>query len=248
MQRKQSPVQQEPIDFGLHCSVPEQRRLLGDSPYFKSLTPEQVVDVQKEFQQHHYHAEETIHFAGDDATRLSIVGAGSVKLVRSTLEGKDVVIDLLTPGDHFGSLAELGDATYRETAVAHTECCILSTTAPVFARFMREYPVVALDSLAMVAERLRTAQSTIEQLSAHPVEQRVVQMLLHLAGKTGKSGDNGILIDIPLSRQDIADMTGTTVESASRVLSELRKSGEIDSGRRWISILDVESLRARLGY
>ena len=248
MQRKQSPIQHDPIDSALHCSVPEQRRLLGEAPYFKSLTAEQVVDVQKEFQQHHYHAEETIHFAGDDATRLSIVGAGSVKLVRSTLDGKDVVIDLLTAGDHFGSLAVLGDATYRETAVAHTECCILSTTAPAFASMMERYPSVAIDSLGMVAARLSNAQSTIEQLSAHPVEQRVVQMLLHLAGKIGVTSDEGILINIPLSRQDIADMTGTTVESASRVMSELRKAGEIESGRRWISILDVEALRARLGY
>lgn len=248
MQRKQSPVQHEPLDSGLHCSVPEQRRLLGEAPYFKSLTAEQIVEVQKEFQQHHYRAEETIHFAGDDATRLSIVGAGSVKLVRSTMEGKDVMIDLLTPGDHFGSLAELGDATYRETAIAHTECCILSTTAPAFARMMRQYPAVAIDSLSMVAARLSNAQSTIEQLSAHPVEQRVVQTLLHLAGKTGVSRDEGILIDIPLSRQDIADMTGTTVESASRVLSELRKAGDIDSGRRWVSIRDVDALRERIGY
>lgn len=248
MQRKQSPIQHQPIDHAVHCSIPEQRRLLGEAPYFKSLTDEQVVEVQKEFQQHHYHAEETIHFAGDDATRLSIVGAGSVKLVRSTIDGKDVVIDLLTAGDHFGSLAVLGDATYRETALAHTECCILSTTAPVFARLMQEYPSVAIDSLTMVATRLSNAQSTIEQLSAHPVEQRVVQTLLHLAGKTGVKNDEGILIDIPLSRQDIADMTGTTVESASRVMSELRKAGEVESGRRWISILDVDALRARLGY
>lgn len=206
------------------------------------------MDVQREFQQHHYHAEEAIHYVGDEATRISIVGAGTVKLVRSTVEGKDVVIDLLTPGDHFGSLAELGDATYRETALAHTECCILSTTAPVFTKLMETYPAVAIDSLKIVAARLANAQSTIEQLSAHPVEQRVIQTLLHLAGKTGKSSEQGILIDIPLSRQDIADMTGTTVESASRVMSELRKSGAIDSGRRWIAILDVDALRARIDY
>lgn len=248
MQRRQSPVTHEPLDHALHCSVPEQRRLLGEAPYFKSLAPEQIVEVQKEFQQDHYHAEETIHFAGDDATRLSIVGAGSVKLVRSTLDGKDVVIDLLTAGDHFGSLSVLGDPAYRETAVAHTECCILSTTAPAFANLMQVYPSVAVDSLHMVAERLSNAQSTIEQLSAHPVEQRIVQTLLHLAGKTGVTREEGILINIPLSRQDIADMTGTTVESASRVMSDLRKAGEIDSGRRWISILDLDALRARLGY
>lgn len=245
-QRPTNPTNKDPIHPALHCSVEDQRRLLGAAPYFKSLTTEQIENVQRQFQQHHYRADSPIHHAGDEATRISIVAAGSVKLVRTTLDGKDVVIDLLTPGDHFGSLAEFGDTTYRETAIAHTECCILSTTAPIFGQFMREYPAVAIDSLAMVAARLSDAQFVIEQLSAHPVEQRVVQTLLQLAEKVGVERDGAILIDLPLSRQDIADMTGTTVESASRVMSELRKLGEIDSGRRWISILDEDALQNRL--
>lgn len=242
-----NPAQQQPIVKELHCSVEDQRRLLGNSPYFRSLNPEQIELVQRAFMQRHHRADTTIHYAGEAATRLSIVAAGSVKLVRTTPDGKDVVTDLLTPGDQFGSLAELGDLTYRETAIAHTECCILSTTAPVFSDMMRQFPAIAIDTLALVARRLGDARSTIEQLSAHPVEQRVVQLLLHLASRIGVERDGGVLIDLPLSRQDIADMTGTTVESASRVMSELRKSGEIASGRRWISILDEAGLRDRLG-
>lgn len=241
-----NPVTTQSFDPGLHCSVEDQRRLLGDAPYFRSLDAAQIHHVQQQFVQRHYLVDTTIHYAGEAATRLSIVAAGSVKLVRTTIDGKDVVIDLLTAGDQFGSLAELGDATYRETAIAHTECCILSTTAPVFSELMRTYPSIALDTLAIVAGRLSDARSTIEQLSAHPVEQRVVQLLLHLASKIGVERDGGTLIDLPLSRQDIADMTGTTVESASRVMSELRKSGDISSGRRWISIANEAALRDRV--
>lgn len=241
-----NPVKPQPIVTELHCSVEDQRRLLGNSPYFRALNEEQIVQVQRRFVQRHHHADATIHYAGEPATRLSIVAAGSVKLVRTTPDGKDVVTDLLTPGDQFGSLAELGDASYQETAIAHTECCILSTTAPVFSDLLREFPAIAIDTLAIVAKRLGEARSTIEQLSAHPVEQRVVQLLLHLAERVGVERDGGILIDLPLSRQDIADMTGTTVESASRVMSELRKSGVIDSGRRWISLLNEQELRNRI--
>lgn len=241
-----SPIRPEPIHPSLHCSIQDQRRLLGASPYFRSLNQEQVERVQTEFNQHHYREGQVIQTAGEPASRISIVGAGSVKLVRSTLDGKDVLLDLLTPGDHFGSLAELGDAVYRETAIAHTECCILSTTAPRFAGMLREYPGVALDSLEMVASRLRDAQATIEQLSAYPVEHRVLQVLLQLANKIGVERDGAILIDVPLSRQDLADMTGTTVESASRVMSDLRRDGLIASGRRWISILERDALERRI--
>lgn len=229
----------------LHCSIPDQRRLLAASPYFHSLDATEIEQVQRRFTQQHYAEGNTIHLMGEPARLLSIVALGTVRLLRSTWDGKDVVLDLLAPGDHFGSLAELGDELYQETAIAHTECCILSTTSANFSRILETYPVVAIDSLRLVAERLRTARGTIEQLSAYPVEQRIASTLLHLAGRIGVRQGTSILIDVPLSRQDLADMTGTTVETASRVMSEFRRAGLIESGRRWIVILDEEGLGQR---
>lgn len=242
MKRRKSPVEPVDIHQDLHCSVEEQRRLLGASPFFAALQPDQVNDVQDRFRQQHYQAGDIIQFAGDPATRLSIVAAGVVKMVRPTLDGQDVLLDFLGPGEHFGSLAELGDATYREDVTAHTSCCILYTTAETYQSLLQAYPVVALSSLEIVAGRLRDAQTAIEQLSAYPVEQRVATTLLHLAEKAGKPQDGGVLIEMPLSRQDIADMTGAKVETVSRVMSEFRRNGLIDSGRRWISVLDSNGL------
>lgn len=247
MSRPKSPLQSVRIDTGLHCSVADQKRLLGASPYFRSLDEASVAEVQRQFGQQHYPEGATIQLAGQEATRISIVGAGTVKLVRSTSEGRDIVLDMLTPGDHFGSLAQLGDRHYTETAIAHSECCILSTTAPDFARMLRSYPTVAIDSLEMIAARLRDAQGTIEQLSGYSVEQRVVRVLLNLATRIGVEHDGGVLINVPLSRQDLADMTGTTVESASRVMSDLKRQGLIESGRRWIAIPDPTALETRIG-
>ncbi len=168
-------------------------------------------------------------------------------MARPTVDGQDVVLDFLGPGEHFGSLAELGDAAYREDVTAHTHACILYTTADDFNALLRQYPAVTLATLGIVASRLRTAHSMIEQLSAYPVEHRVAATLLHLARKRGSEGRQGLLIDIPLSRQDIADMTGATVETVSRVMSQFRRDGLIDSGRRWISVLDVDALQHVVG-
>lgn len=242
MGRRRTPVNPVVIDTELHCSIEDQRRLLGASPFFSSLQPDQVVEVQETFRQQHFHEGEIIQLAGDAANRLSIVGAGMVKMARPTVDGQDVLLDFLGPGEHFGSLAELGDATYREDVTAHTSCCILYTTSESFHELLERYPAAALATLHLVAERLRNAHSTIEQLSAHPVEHRVAASLLHLAGKRGKDADKGTLIEMPLSRQDIADMTGAKVETVSRVLSEFRRSGIIDSGRKWIAVLDRERL------
>jgi CRP/FNR family transcriptional regulator, nitrogen oxide reductase regulator len=239
---RRSPV--EPIELAqeLHCSVDEQRRLLGASPFFARLEPDQVFALQLSFRQQHYAEGERIQIAGNPADRLNIVAAGMVKMARPTPDGQDVLLDFLGPGEHFGSLTDLGDSSYQEDVTAHTACCILYTTAETFRNILKAYPVVAISSLEMVARRLRNAQSTIEQLSAYPVEHRVASTLLHLAEKRGKEQDRGTLIEMPLSRQDIADMTGAKVETVSRVMSEFRRSGLIDSGRRWISVLDTGGL------
>lgn len=242
MSRRRTPIEPTILHQELHCSIENQRRLLGASPYFASLDPDQISDVQASFRQHHYAEGDPIQVAGEPATRLNIVAAGMVKMVRPTVDGQDVLLDFLGPGEHFGSLAALGSATYQEDITAHTACCILYTTAETFQELLRTYPSVAVSSLEMVAARLRDAQSTIEQLSAYPVEHRVASTLLHLAEKRGKAQESGTLIEMPLSRQDIADMTGAKVETVSRVMSEFRRSGLIDSGRRWISVLDHEAL------
>lgn len=242
MDRRRSPVEPVDIEPELHCSVADQRRLLGASPFFTDLSAEEVNGVQALFRQQHFEAGEVVQFAGDPATRLSIVAKGVVKMVRPTLDGQDVLLDFLGPGEHFGSLAELGDATYREDVTAHTGSCILYTTAGTFQELLRQYPVVALSTLRIVADRLRDAHSAIEQLSAYPIEQRVAATLLQLAAKAGKPHDQGTLIEMPLSRQDIADITGAKVETVSRVLSDFRRRGLIESGRQWISVLDTMAL------
>ncbi len=231
----------------MSCSPEEQRRVLGNAPFFARLNVAEVVEVQASFRQAHYTAGRTIHFAGEDATRLSIVAAGRVKLARPTLDGQEVLLEILGPGDHFGSLADLGDRAYREDATAHTECCVLYTTAAEFHRLLGRYQVVALATLDIVSRRLRDAHETIEQISTYPVERRVAVTLIKLAGQAGRADDESVLIEMPLSRQDLAGMTGAQVETVSRVISEFRRRGLVESGRNWIAVRDMDGLAAIAG-
>jgi CRP-like cAMP-binding protein len=242
-ERRGSPVRQVEVS-PLHCTPADVRRILAGTPFFSSLSADDIDIVARDFRQNHFVAGATIHLAGGKANRLSIVAAGMVKLVRPTPEGQEVLLEILGPGDYFGSLATLGDATYADDASAHTDCCVLQASARDFQGLLERYPSVTLATLAFVAGRLRGAHETIEQLSARPVEQRVAATLLKLADRVGRQRREDVLIEMPLSRQDLADMTGTTVETASRVMSELRRSGTIDSGRRWISIVNRAALEA----
>src|SRR5690606_3742453 len=127
---------------------------------------------------------------------------------------------------------------------AHTACCVLGIGAEDFQAILQNYPMVATVTLTIMAQRLQAAHETIRQLSAFPVAQRIASVLLKLADKLGEQSAEGLLIQTPLSRQDLADMTGTTLETASRIMSDFQKQGLIRSGRQWVAIADPAALAA----
>ncbi|HBY95773.1 MAG TPA: Crp/Fnr family transcriptional regulator [Chloroflexi bacterium] len=241
--RRSTPLETEDIAPQM-CTVDLRLKILAKVPLFTGLSPEEVAEVNRLFQERGYLPSETIYLAGDPASRLYVVAAGKVKLLRHTVGGQDVLLDILTPSEFFGSLSALGDETYSDTAQAHTGCCALGIAADDFQTVLRRYPSVTLQVLAIVAARLHAAHEVVRQLSAHPVESRVASTLLKLAQKLGEEREDAILIQVPLSRQDLAEMTGTTTETVSRVMSQFRKAGLIRSGRQWVAIADPERLAA----
>jgi CRP-like cAMP-binding protein len=230
-----------------HCTLDRRLTLLGQVPFFAGLAHADVARINLSFHDRGFEAGDPIYAAGDEANRLYVVLTGKVKVVRHTLAGQDVVMDLLGSGDFFGTLSALGDDAYPDTAYAQTGCCVISVEAADLHAIMQRYPPVALAVLEIVQERLRAAQDLVRQLSAEPVESRIAAALLRLADRMGVVEGERILIQTPLSRQDLADMVGTPIETASRVVSQFRKAGLIESGRQWIVILDRRKLAALAG-
>lgn len=241
--RRSTPLKSENIEPQM-CSIHTRHNILSRVPFFTHLSAEEVAQINELFQEQGYRPGESITFAGDPATHLYVVAVGKVKLIRHTLSGQDIVLDMLMPGEFFGSLSVLGDDEYQDTAQAQTNCCILAITAETFQTVLQRYRRVALSALNVVTHRLKEAHETVRQLSAHSVEQRIAAALLKLAEKVGEQQAEGLLIQMPLSRQDLAEMTGTTTESASRVMSQFQKEGFIRTGRQWVAVTDYGSLSA----
>lgn len=224
------------------CTLPRRLHVLAHTPFFSSLSSEEVQRISVAFYEMAFHAGQVIYVAGARAARLHIIATGKVKLMQTSAEGKNVVLDILAAGDFFGSLSSLGDERYPDTAVAHTDCCVLALTARDFHAILQQYPGVALAALQIVAARLRTMHEVVEQLNTRAIEQRIATTLLKLADKVGERKGRTLLIQMPLSRQDLAEMTGTTPETASRIMSQFRQAGLIRAGRRWVAILDPARL------
>lgn len=244
--RRKTPLNDDNIEPH-QCTIAFRLEILRQVPFFTALAPEALSHVNTLFREQGYLTGDVIYYAGDPAERLYVVAAGKVKLIRHTLAGQDVVLEILTPGEFFGYIPVLGGERYSDTTQALTTSCILTISPEDFQSVLRSYPSVPLALLDIVSEQLKTAREVIHQLSAHSVESRVAAALLKLADKVGEKRQDGVLLQVPLSRQDLAEMTGATVETVSRIMSEFRKDKIIQSGRRWIAILEPDTLAAIAG-
>lgn len=227
-----------------HCPTDVRLAALSRARYLHGLSTSELADVDARMQVRGYAADEPVYRSGEPASRLYVLATGTVKLLRTTVEGQEVLIDVLAPGDLFGTLSSLGDPTYPDSALALSVACALSITADDFRGVMQRHPPVALAVLDDLAQRLESSHERVTHLSGGTVEQRVAAALLRLVDVVGEPHDGGVLLQVPLTRADLASMAGTTTESASRVMSSLRRDGVVASGRAWTSVLDVSRLRA----
>jgi CRP-like cAMP-binding protein len=224
------------------CTLEYRLKIIGRLPFFRHLSPEAIVVISGLFEDRDAAADETIYFEGDPGDRLYLVATGKVKLLRHAASGREVLLDILRGGEYFGNLSSLSNRSYSETAVAQTDCCILQISAENFEKVLIRYPDVTLKVLNAVGQRLEESQEVVKQLSAYTVDQRVAASLVRLAKKLGEQRQKGVLIQLPFSRQDLAGMTGTTVETVSRVMSRFAEQGLISTGRKWVSVNDLERL------
>ena len=244
--RRNTPVKVETVEPAT-CSVGMRLTILQKVPFFNDLAADEIGIVNEQFREYGFQPGESIYFSGEKATNLYVVAAGQVKLLRHSLTGQDVLLDVLQPGDYFGSFSPLADERYPDTAQAHTAVCVLSINAEAFHTLLKRYPLVALKVLDITARRLRETREIVRQLSTDSVEQRIAAVLLKLAEKLGEVSNEVVLIQMPLSRVDLAQMTGTTTETASRIVSQFQKEGLVRTGRQWIAITDMTRLEKIAG-
>ncbi len=217
---------------------------LGMVPFFQSIDGKLLKQINGKFSASHFVAGQSIYYEGEKATLLRVVVYGAVKLIRHTDDGKEILVDMLKPGEYFGSLNMLGENTYSETAIAQSDACIMSIGNREFRAVMNSNPTVAVAVLDVTAEKLNTAREQIHHLTSLSVEKRIAHILLKLSDKFGEEKEVGLLLQLPLSRKELADMAGTSTETASRIMSRFNQDGMITSGRQWVAINDADALSA----
>jgi len=178
---------------------------------------------------------EFVFWDGDTPHWFYMVAEGKVKVLKHSSLGKEFTIAFFGPGEMFGEVAVFENKPYPASAQAVAETKVLQIKREDFLSFLAHRPEIALRIINVLGGRLRNAQGRLRDLAGERVEQRLASVLLMLSAKRG--------LTLPFTRQEIADMTGTTTETAIRVMSHLKDRGIIRSVRGKVIILDDEKLR-----
>jgi CRP-like cAMP-binding protein len=181
---------------------------------------------------------------GDRADAFFVLTSGRVKMTQLTPEGHQVVLRLVGPGEPFGGVGAFGDPTYPVTAEAVQPSVALVWTSTVLRRLLETEPLMAVNALHVVAGRLHDVECRYRQAMTERVERRVARAILRLVHDAGRRVDAGVEVAFPVSRQDIAEMTGTTLYTVSRLLSAWEERGIVRSGRQRIVLIKPHAVVA----
>lgn len=209
---------------------------------FQNLDTASLATIAHAARQRHLPRDTFLFHEDEPAIVFYVLLEGHGRLVQVTAEGQQVVLGFVGPAQEVGIVAALRNATYPASMQAITDCTLLAWDSLVLMDLMEQYPLLALRALRMVTGRFVQLQNQYRELATERVERRVARALLRLLQQTGQQASDGILLDLPLSRQDLAEMTGTTLYTVSRILSGWEKQGFIESGRERVVIRSPDNL------
>jgi len=210
-------------------------QILRSSPIFSNLNDDELGELADLSIERSFMSNEFIFWDGDAPEWFYIVAEGKVKVLKHSSLGKDFIIAFFGPNEMFGEVAVFENKPYPASAQAVTETKVVGVKRGKFLSFLANRPQVALRIITVLGGRIRDAQGRLRDLAGERVEQRLASVLLMLSAKLGPT--------LPFTRQEVADMVGTTTETAIRVMSHLKDRGIIRSVRGKVIILNEEKLR-----
>jgi CRP-like cAMP-binding protein len=215
---------------------------LRKSEIFRGLSDETLGTIFSYASRRALAKDEFIFMQGAPARRFYVVKSGQVKLYQTTADGGRVTLRYVGPGEAFGVIVVLRETEYPVTAQVAENCVLLGWDENTLKEIMLRYPRVGINAISILSEFILGFMDRIQGLSTRKVDQRIAKALLRFAETTGQYSDQVMTIGLKLTRQDIAEITGTTLFTVSRTLSGWESNGWIDCSNSFIRIREMEQL------
>ncbi len=213
-------------------------------PLFNTLTDPEIKEITPYILRATARKKEVIFSEGDPSEWLYIVAEGKVKITKLSQDGKEIILEVIHPLDFFGGLAVIRGFPYPANALAMEDTKLLKISRSSLMRVLDRFPNLMYCMAQQVGDRMKESHETLKNIALERVEARIASLLLKLSDKTGSKTVDGTVIDMKLTKQDIAEMVGTTVETSIRTMSKFKKMGIVAEKNGRIVIRDMEKLKA----
>lgn len=214
------------------------------APIFSMLDKEQIGEVTSLIVRRKYKKGQIIFFEGDVSDKFYIINKGKIKIYKYTKEGKEQILYILSEGDFMGYLSLLKKSTFEFNAEALEDVGVCILTKDNFDTILKKTPEISLKILENLHDRIVSLEDLVQRLSTKDIEARIAGILVSFAKDFGEMQGNEIMIDLPLSREEMANYIGVTRETISRKLTSMQDDGIIQLiGNKKMVIKDLEYLK-----
>lgn len=225
------------------CTIEGHMACAARVPIFSSLGTEELKQIASLIVQKSYKKNELIIEEGSTPHNFMIVNKGKIKVYGYSQDGKEQIMYILTPGDFFGerNLLHNRQADYNAQAMEDTVVCMIQREK--FQELLFKFPGISIKIMDVLCGRLEKMESMFKKISPKDVDSRVNMVLLELSHKFGRRHEKGILVELPMNREELANYIGVARETVSRKISSLKDEGIIEIlGNKKILILNEEAL------
>jgi CRP-like cAMP-binding protein len=209
-------------------------------PFFAQFPPSDIVNIEPFFSEYKFDKNQYLFWEGDPADKMFVIKSGRVKLLKTAASGKEMVLEVMVPGQICGGHALFAD-THRNSGQAVELTTAYGLSHESYDKLLAKYPEIARGIIKYLGAKLMDAHDVIISLVSSKVDSRIASVIVRLCENHGTPTKDGILINIRLTRKDIADIVGSTVETTIRTISKFQKKGLIStvSGRLLIKNYDA---------
>ncbi len=218
--------------------------LLRSTPLFRKVGAADLDRVAAVSRGRAYARNERIFDEGDPSDDLVMIARGRVKIFKTTPGGKDVILEIFGPGDPLGAVAVYEGRPYPASAVALDDTSCVLVPRDAFFALLEQYPSLVRGLLLGLTQRLVELTNRMAELTGGRLEPRFARLFLKMADESGRAERGGTLIPTPLSRQELADLTGTTIETCIRIMSRWGKQQVVLTEKDGFLILDRRTLES----
>lgn len=216
--------------------------LLAHIPPFRRLTQPQIREILDAATALRFDAGVAVFSEGLPVERFFLLLDGHIRVIRTTPGGDQIIALHIAPGQLFGIGAAIGRTSYPATAMTADDCVTLAWPNRLWPVFVDTYDGFATETYKVVGERVGEMNNRLVEMATQQVEQRIANAILRLVTQAGRKVDGGIEIGMPITRQNLSDMTGTTLHTVSRLLSGWERDGIVMSERRKITVTEPHRL------